>query len=391
MEIGVFGFNSPNRLLFGAGSIRQLPKLAHLFGETMLLVLGSTSFEKSGQLDSLKNELQQAGITFFICHIFGEPSPEVVDSICEEYRGKDIQLITAIGGGSVLDGGKAVAAMLSTEGSVTDYLEGVGTKTHSGESLPFIAVPTTSGTGSEATKNAVISRVGKDGFKKSLRHDNFIPDIALVDPELTISCPSHVTAACGLDAFTQLLEAYVSTKASPMTDALAYSGLSNIIPNLEKATREGAGDIQVRSAVSYASYLSGLCLANAGLGVVHGFASSIGGLFDIPHGVVCGTLLGTCTSSTIKALREEGGTAGLKKYAAAGRLFQKDIQLNDKEACDLLILSVSQWIDRLHIPSLGKYGVKAEDTSFIAQVTANKNNPVSLSEEVLTEIILERL
>ena len=197
----------------------------------------------------------------------------------------------------------------------------VGTKDHPGTKIPFIAVPTTSGTGSEATKNAVISRVGKDGFKKSLRHDNFVPDIALVDPELTLSCPQNITAASGMDCFTQLTEAYLSTKSNEYTDALAFEGLKAIKSSLLRTYRDG-NDIEARSGMSFAALTSGICLANAGLGVIHGFASSIGGLYNIPHGIVCGTLMAVSNELTVRRLREiPGSTDCPEKVCIAGKTF----------------------------------------------------------------------
>ena len=192
-------------------------------------------------------------------------------------RGIDVVLST--GGGSVIDAGKAVSAMLRVEGSVAEYLEDVGTRKHPGTKVPFVAVPTTAGTGCEATRNAVLSRVGPDGFKKSLRHDNFLPDAAVVDPVLTLSCPPDITAACGLDALTQLLESFVSTKASVLTDVLALSGLEHIGNSLVPACTNSGQDIDMRANLSYAALMSGITLTSAGLGTVHGFASSIGGLF----------------------------------------------------------------------------------------------------------------
>ena len=184
-----------------------------------------------------------------------------------------------------MDAGKSISAMLTKTESIKEYLEGIGTKKHDGKKMPFVAVPTTSGTGSEATKNAVISEIGGRGFKKSLRHDNFVPDSVVIDPRLMISCPQNVTAASGMDVFSQLIEGYLSTNSSPMTDALALSGLRYIKEGLLKSYETG-DDIDARGKVAYASYLSGVVLANAGLGTVHGFASPIGGYFDIPHGVV---------------------------------------------------------------------------------------------------------
>ena len=180
--------------------------------------------------------------------------------------------------------------MLPLSDGIINYLEGVELNPP-GSTVSFIAVPTTAGTGSEATKNAVISSIGESGFKKSLRHDNFIPDIAVIDPQLMLSCPETLTAACGLDAIAQLLESYVSSKSNPITDALAFDALTKAIPAFEVAVKDGHKNLEARASMAYGALISGITLANAGLGIVHGFASPIGGFFDIPHGVVCGTLL----------------------------------------------------------------------------------------------------
>ena len=218
------------------------------------------------------------GIKYHHVVVSGEPSPELIDTTVEKYRNEAVDAIVAIGGGSVLDAGKAISAMLHRTESIKEFLEGVGTIEHPGTKLPFIALPTTSGTGSEATKNAVISHVGKSGYKKSLRHDNFVPDIAIVDPRFTLSCPQNITAASGMDCFTQLIESYLSDKANEYTDALAWEGLKEIKSSLVQSYMHG-NDIQARTGMAFASLTSGICLANAGLGVVHGFASSIGGLY----------------------------------------------------------------------------------------------------------------
>ena len=228
-------------------------------------------------------------------------SPGLIDSVVRESSDKKYDLVVAIGGGSVIDAGKAISAMMYKTDSLTDFLEVVGHKEHPGTKLPFIAVPTTSGTGSEATKNSVISEVGKEGFKRSLRHDNIVPDIALVDPELTLSCSPEITAASGMDCFTQLTEAYISDKSNQYTDALAIEGLRSVKASLVKSYIDG-GDIEARTGMSFAALTSGICLANAGLGVVHGFASSVGGMYNIPHGLVCGTLMAVSNKINVREL-----------------------------------------------------------------------------------------
>jgi alcohol dehydrogenase class IV len=292
----------------------------------------------------------------------------------------------------VVDAGKAVSVMLGKTEPVEAYLEGIGTKIHDGSKVPFIAVPTTAGTGSETTKNAVLSQVGENGYKRSIRHNNFVPDIALVDPELCLNCPPDVTAASGMDAFTQLLESYVSTNASPFTDVLAYHGMTLIKDNLVQAATTDAKDVEVRAAMSYAALLSGITLANAGLGVVHGLASSIGSYYNIPHGVVCGTLVGAATKMTIERLKdkEETGISALEKYAQIGKLFSDNIKEDLDHYCEILVDKIEEWTQLLNIPKLNKYGLRESDLEKIVHVTGNKNNPVQLDHEDIKQIILWR-
>lgn len=323
-----------------------------------------------------------------------EPSPENVDYIADKYRGQNISAVCAVGGGSVIDTGKAVSAMLTQNSSVCDFLEGTGTKIHSGEKTPFVAVPTTSGTGSEATKNAVLSCVGADGFKKSLRHDNFVPDIALVDPELALLCPKHITAACGMDAFTQLLESYVSTKANPLTDAMSLSGLLYIKNCLVLTATTAGGAIEYRTGMAYASLLSGITLAQAGLGTVHGIAGTIGGYFDAPHGVLCGSLVCTVTKMTIEELiKGNGSHEALVKYARVGALFaEKTFSEKDTiEHATQLVETIQSWAEKLCMPRLSEFGICKRDIEKIVQNSDNKNNPVVFSKEQMAEIISEQL
>ena len=289
--IPTFTFARTPRISFGAGTKSEIPGLAESIGKRILLVTGGKSFPASNHWTALAAAFQERSLDWYHISVKGEPSPELVDSAVSEYRPKNIKTVVAIGGGSVIDAGKAISAMLTHTGSVFDYLEGVGTgKKHDGRKVPFIAVPTTAGTGSEATKNAVLSRVGPQGFKKSLRHDNFVPDHAVVDPELSLSCPADITASCGMDAFTQLLESYVSLKSTPLTDSLALSGMEQVSGHLIPVCTTGASALPNRTAMAYGALLSGITLANAGLGIVHGLAATIGGLYTIPHGVICGVL-----------------------------------------------------------------------------------------------------
>jgi alcohol dehydrogenase class IV len=298
----------------------------------------------------------------------------------------------AIGGGSVIDTGKAVSAMLTKKEPVLAYLEGVGTKIHDGEKIPFIAVPTTAGTGSEATQNAVLGQVGKNGFKKSLRHEKLVPDIVVVDPELTISCSRKITIACGMDALTQLIGSYVSIKASPMTDSLALSGLRVMGDAILTSAVTDPLDMDARTMMCYGSYVSGLTLANAGLGTVHGFAAVIGGFFHIPHGVICGTLLALVTQKNIETLiRLDPENKALLKYASVGKVLGKTKKTNPIKNARALSTLLKEWTKILKIPLLGQFGVRMDDIDKIVSVMGQKNNPVILREIDLKEILRSRI
>jgi alcohol dehydrogenase class IV len=385
-----FAFSRPPLIHFGAGKIAMLPQLVQATGGPVLIVTGERSLVRTPQWAQVNDGLRAAGVVFYQFSVSGEPTVEQVDRAVEMARSHNIKSVAAIGGGSVIDAGKAVAAMLKEDGSVRDYLESVGSKKPSGCKVPFMAVPTTAGTGSEATKNAVISQAGPDGFKKSLRHDNYMPDVALVDPELSLTCPSSVTAACGMDALTQLLEAYVSTHANPITDALAESGLVRITDNLAAVCGARAEEVEARAGMAYAALVSGIVLANAGLGVVHGFASSIGGMFNVPHGVICGTLAGPATRVTIDKLRQDNSDeakTALRKYAVAGWRLSGKLAYNVTEGCETLVACLLRWRDELHIPRLAVGGIVEKDFENICRVTESKNNPAMMTQEDLLAVL----
>ena len=369
----------------------ELPSVIRPYGSKILIVTGNSSFLNSGYSQRLYSDLQKIAIEYHLLTIQGEPSPEIVDKAVKDFHSEKIDLIVGIGGGSVLDAGKAVSAMMYKTDSVLGFLEGVGTKEHPGTKLPYIAIPTTSGTGSEATKNAVLSRVGKGGFKRSLRHENLIPDIALVDPELTLSCPKEITAASGMDCFTQLLESYLSNKAVEYTDALAIEGFKAIKASLLRSYKDGT-DIEARTGMSFAALTSGICLANAGLGAVHGFASSIGGMYNIPHGLICGTLMASGNEINVRELRKkEDNQTALKKYAMLGQLFTEKSGKSDKYYTDSFIQFLHSLTGELHLPVLSEYGIEEKDLDSICRNTEIKNNPVKLSPEDLKDILRARV
>ncbi|MCM8535501.1 MAG: iron-containing alcohol dehydrogenase [Lentisphaeraceae bacterium] len=387
-----FSFSPFPKIHFGKGAADDLASKLPSSTKNVLLIIGGSSLEKSGSLKRIQNDLTAAKIDSFTYSITSEPSPENIDAATAEFRDSAIDYVIAIGGGSVLDAGKAIAAMLKIDDSITHYLEGVGDKTHPGITIPFAAIPTTAGTGSEATKNAVITSLGENGFKKSLRHDNFIPDMAIIDPLMMQSCPKDITAACGLDALTQLFESYVSTNSNPISDALAFDALQRVLRSLPDAIENGLEDIDARADLAYGAFISGVCLANAGLGIVHGFASPIGGFFDIPHGVVCGTLLPAATEKNIERLQESHAIEHkelLTKHVKVARVLFPDSSPSD--SLKLFVDYLYQMTENFDIPKLSHYGILEKDFEKIIEKTGLKNNPIELSQSDLKEILKKRL
>ena len=386
-----FQFTRIPKIYFKNGMISDLPAIIKLHGNDLALVTGKSSFLRSVYAERLFHDFKKNSIRFHHITIEEEPSPDIIDQSVRRLNNEEIKLVIGIGGGSAIDAGKAISAMIYKTGSVTEFLEGVGGKEHPGTKLPYIAIPTTSGTGSEATKNAVISKIGENGFKRSLRHDNFVPDIALVDPELTLNCPKEITAASGMDCFTQLTEAYLSDKSNEYTDALSLEGIKAIKSSLIRSYTNSE-DIEARSGMSFAALTSGICLANAGLGVVHGFASSIGGRYPISHGHICGTLMASANEINVRALRTKSmNPSALKKYALLGKLFLDEKGKTDSYYIDGFIQYLHKLTSELHLPGFKKYGFEEKEIELICTNTESKNNPVKLSLEDLKEIISSRV
>jgi alcohol dehydrogenase class IV len=310
-----FELASAARILFGPGKINELPAIARGFGRRALLVAG----RDSERVAPFKQALDAAGVSCRIFSVPGEPTLAVVRHGVLACR-DGCEFVISIGGGSVLDGGKAIAALTPNSGEPLDYLEVIGKGQRlQNAPLPFIAVPTTAGTGSEVTRNAVLGSP-EHVLKASLRHPGMLAKVAIVDPELTSNLPSQLTANTGLDALTQLIEPFVSCRANALVDLFCREGMKHVATSLVVAYGNG-GDRGARESMAFASLLGGLSLANAGLGVVHGMAAPLGGMLSAPHGAICAALLPYAVAVNIRALRERAaGHPALAKYEETARI-----------------------------------------------------------------------
>jgi alcohol dehydrogenase class IV len=386
-----FQFSSLPEIRFGNGKRNDLPEVAKSLGSRVLLLTGSSSIHNSGHGDEIISGLKKENLEFYHEVISHEPSPSRVDEIVGKHRDLGIEVVVAVGGGSVMDAGKAVSAMIPVEGSIKLFLEGVGEREHPGDKIPFIAMPTTSGTGSEMTKNAVISEVGEQGFKKSLRHDNFIPEMAIIDPEMMLTCPARLTATSGMDAFTQLLESYVSNHSNPMTDALALQGLKQIKKYLLRVYLEGEQNLEARAGMALAAMFSGITLAHAGLGLVHGFASPLGGFYDIPHGVVCGSLMAPVFAHTIDNLMDQPDHPALQKLVIVSKVFADFKYKTEQEYLQAFKQKLIHISNILEIPRLSEYGFHEDSIPKVIENTSHKYHPVEHSKEQLEQELRSRI
>ena len=379
-----FEFATVARIIFGDNCSAQLPQLARDRGRHALLV--TDSFQPPSVSDLIAT-LQEADFAFTRFSVSGEPSVEMIDEAKDIALSAGCDTVISIGGGSVIDSGKASAALIPNDGAVIDYLEviGAGRKLVAAP-LPFIALPTTAGTGAEVTKNAVLGSK-QHRVKVSLRDNRMLADIALVDPRLTHSMPPAVTASTGMDALTQVLEPFVSHLASPLTDGFSREGLRRAGRSLRRVYAEPT-DAAARADMALTSLLGGLALANAKLGAVHGFAGVLGGMYGAPHGAICAALLPAVIEANIKALIDRGvDSPALSRYDQAAQLL---LDAPSAQAQDAI-----NWIGEtrryLGIPGLNNYGVKAEDFDEIvakSSVSSSmKGNPIELSAEELATIL----
>jgi alcohol dehydrogenase class IV len=337
---------------------------------------------------SLLREHEVAAITF---PVPGEPEIETVQQGVALAKQENCGVVISFGGGSALDAGKAIAAMLSNTGELLDYLEVIGRgKALAEPSAPFIAIPTTAGTGSEVTRNAVLASRAQ-GVKVSLRSPFMLPRVAVVDPELTYDLPPAVTASTGLDALTQLIEPYVCSRANPMTDALCVEGIRRAARSLRVAFADGR-NAAARTDMAVASLFGGLALANAGLGAAHGFAGPIGGQFPAPHGAVCAALLPQVMEANLRALRQRQPAAEtLRRYEEVARLLTGSATTTAEPGVEW----VRKLVADLGIPSLGHYGLKPEHMAELvekaSQASSMKANPIVLTRDELAGILQRAL
>ena len=372
----VFEFATATRIIFGAGKVREVPAAAKGMGTRSLVVTG-----KSGRF----------GAAFSGIHIEtpGEPTIDVIRRGAAVARAERCDTVIAIGGGSAIDTGKAIAAMLANPGDPLDYLEIVGRGQPLRQpSVPFIAVPTTAGTGSEVTRNAVLASP-EHRVKASLRSPLMLPRLAVIDPELTLELPPPITASTGLDALTQLIEPYVSVRANPMTDMICLEGMRHAAVSLPRAYTNGA-DLEARTGMSWASLLGGMALANAALGAVHGFAAPVGGMFDAPHGAVCAAVLPHAMAINLRAIRERA-PAAVSRYETVARILTG----NEAATAEDGVRWIADLCARMHIPPLRAYGVAEADLPALAEKAARassmKGNPIVLTARELGEIAIQSL
>jgi alcohol dehydrogenase class IV len=379
-----FEFATAGRIIVGAGRSAELPGVLAGLGSRVLVCTGADP-ARHGQL------LAGLGMPSAVFPVAGEPAVELARAATAAAREHGADVVAAIGGGSVIDTGKAVAMLLGNGGDPLDYLEVVGAGQNITQpAAPFVAVPTTAGTGAEVTANAVLAAPARQ-VKASLRSPLMIPRVALVDPALTVSCPPNVTAASGLDALTQCLEPYVSVRANPVTDGLAREGLRRAAAGLRAAYADGA-NLEARADMAICSLLGGLALANAKLGAVHGLAGVVGGTADVPHGVACAALLVPVIEANVRALRHgRAGHPALDRYAETAALLTGKADASVQDG----IAWIRETLALLGIPGLGTFGIGPQHADDVAAKAARSSsmqgNPVTLSIADLRAILLEAL
>jgi len=379
-----FEFATATRVVFGAGRLREMRGIAPALGRRALVVIGKSA-QAVQRVEPLLSVLTEAGVEYATFSVAGEPIIDVVRTGTQRAREEGCDFVIGFGGGSSLDTGKTIAVLLTNEGDPLDYIEVIGNgKPFTKPSAPYVAIPTTAGTGSEVTRNAVLGSP-EHRVKVSIRSPLMLPRVALVDPELTYDLPPRITAATGLDALTQLIEPFVSVKANPMTDAICHEGIQRVARSLRRAY-EHPDDITAREDMCVAGMLSGMALANAALGAVHGIAGPLGGMFNAPHGALCAGLLPHVMKVNEQAMKKRLGGSRLRQgFVGQG------LALPRLEEVRQIIGDIDELVQALDIPPLRQYGVTREDFPAIIEKSkasnSMKGNPVTLHDEELHEVL----
>jgi len=377
-----FNFISPQKIYFGAGKIIMLPDLIPVSVSKIFIVV-SKSAAANIKISEIINKLKTSYEVKIYDKVQGEPTVKSVAECTELVRSHNPSLIISIGGGSVIDTAKAAAGFAPNSGELTDYIEGVGkNKQLANCPINHIAVPTTSGTGSEMTKNAVIKGIDID-FKRSLRHDSMVPSTVIIDPNLTVSVPPKTTAYSGMDAITQLIESYISKKSNAFTDALALEGLQRAGESLIMAYSNGS-DIEARTNMSYASALSGMCLANSGLGAVHGIAAGLGASAGVPHGLACAVLLSKVIKLNAPHIHE--------KASPLCKALTGNCSGNSDTDTKAIIEYIASLTKRLDIPDdFSQFCItqtKAQEIIKNVSSSSMSGNPYKMSEQEILSLII---
>jgi alcohol dehydrogenase class IV len=377
-----FEFSTATQVIFGNGTVSKVPHLLQGMGQNIFLVTG----KNPERVKFLTENLEAGGSSVFSFQVEKEPTTEMISNGVKFARETDCKAVVGFGGGSVIDSAKAIAALTPNKGELLDYLEVIGKgKKLEEKPLPFIAVPTTAGTGAEVTKNAVIHSP-EHNVKVSLRSPLMFPDVAVIDPELTLSMLPEITATTGMDALTHLLETFVSNQANPFIDMLCREGMHQISASLKNAFENG-NDLKAREDMAFAAMLGGMALANVKLGAVHGFAGPLGGMFPVPHGAVCAALLPAVMEINIRVLEEQKHIKSIAKYLEVAQILtgNKDAKIEDG------INWAGEMVKALKIPTLSAFGLSASDFPVLVEkakkASSMQGNPVSLSEKQLTEIL----
>jgi alcohol dehydrogenase class IV len=382
-----FDFTTPTRIIFGSGTVKQVGTITRELGQRALVITGSDSRRAEPLLEIMRS----SGIDVATFSVAGEPTVATIDDGISAAKKHDADCVIGFGGGSALDAGKSITVMTPNGGEVLDYLEVIGRgKAFNRPSLPFVAIPTTAGTGAEVTRNAVIGSP-EHRAKASLRSPHMLPRVAIIDPELTRHLPPAITAASGMDALTQLIEPFVCSRATPVTDAFCREGIQRCARSLQRAVEDGES-VSAREDMALASMLGGLALSNAGLGAVHGFANPIGGMFPAPHGAICAALLPHVMGANLKALRSrQPNSLFEQRYAEVASILTGNATARPEEG----IGWVRNLVEQLHIPKLRTFSVSEAAIPELVEksqkASSMKANPIQLMTEELSDILRQAI